>query len=191
MSKKGNKMLIEEKLQQLNDKFYSYIVAIEESLQKKELTDEFFLIDLKEFDNEVIKVLALYHPQGEFLRQIVAYLKITSFLVKIKKSVKSFIKKYDFQNDKIDALYQNAVSSVTTLKLAIKSDAVEDAYSTIISYEKIADEIYKELVIEIKNMDNIEEILKTLNIAKKLERISDNNKTIAKYFLFAKEGIDI
>ncbi|GAB6045247.1 hypothetical protein JCM11957_08450 [Caminibacter profundus] len=184
-------MIIEQKLEELNEKFYSYVLAIEDSLQKKDLTDEFFLIDLKEFDNEVIKVLALYHPQGEFLREAVAYLKITSFLTKIRKSVKAFIKKYDFSNEKIDALYQNALSSITTLKLAIKSETIEDAYSTIISYEKIADEIYKELVLQIKEMDNIDEILKTLNIAKKLERISDSVKTIAKYMLFAKEGIDI
>ncbi len=184
-------MLIEQQLNKLNEKFYGYICAIEESLQKKDLTDEFFLIDLKEFDNEVIKVLALAHPQGEFLRQTIAYLKITSFLYKIKKSVKSFIKKYNFQNDKIDALYQNALSTITTLKLALNSENVEDAYSTIISYEKIADELYKELVADIKNIDNIDEILLTLNIAKKLERISDSTKTIAKYLLFAKEGLDI
>ncbi|WP_457564859.1 PhoU domain-containing protein [Caminibacter sp.] len=184
-------MIIENKINELNEKFYNYICAIEESLQKKDLTDEFFLIDLKEFDNEIIKIIALYHPQGEFLRQAIAYLKITSFLSKIKKSVKSFIKKYDFHNDKIEALYQNALSSITTLKLAAKSDNVEEAYSTIISYEKIADELYKELVLEVKNIENIDEILKMLNIAKKLERISDSIKTIAKYLLFAKEGIDI
>ncbi|WP_456470855.1 PhoU domain-containing protein [Caminibacter sp.] len=184
-------MLIEKKLNELNEKFYLYVSAIEESLQKKDLTDEFFLIDLKEFDNEIIKVLALYHPQGEFLRLAVAYLKITSFLAKIKKSVKAFIKKYNFENEKIDALYQNALSSITTLKLSIKSDNIEDAYSTIISYEKIADEIYKELVLQMKEEENIDMILKTLNIAKKLERISDSVKTIAKYMLFAKEGIDI
>ena len=184
-------MLIEKQLNKLNEMFYNYICAIEEALQKKELTDNFFLIDLKEFDNEIIKVLALSHPQGEFLRQTIAYLKITSFLYKIKKSVKAFIKKYDFQNDKIDALYQNALSSITTLKLAIKSENIEDAYSTIISYEKIADEIYKELVKDIKQLDDIDEILKTLNIAKKLERITDSVKTIAKYMLFAKEGLDI
>ncbi len=184
-------MIIEKKLQNLKEIFYSYISAIEESLQKKELTDEFFLIDLKEFDNEVIKTLALYHPQGEFLREAVAYLKTTSFLAKIKKSVKAFIKKYDIKNAKIDALYQNALSSITTLKLAIKSENIEDAYSTIISYEKIADELYKELVLEIKKSENIEEILKILNIAKKLERISDSAKTIAKYMLFAQEGMDL
>jgi len=184
-------MYIEEKLDELNEKFYKYIQVIEESLQKKELVDEFFFIDLKEFDNEVIKVIALYHPQGELLREAIAFLKISSFLVKIKKSVKAFIKKYDFSNDKIDALYQNALSAITTLKLAIKSDNIEDAYSTIISYEKIADEIYKELVLEIKKIDDIDLILKTLNIAKKLERISDSVKTITKYCLFAKEGIDL
>ena len=145
----------------------------------------------RSFDNEVIKVLALYHPQGEFLREVVAFLKISSFLAKIKKSVKTFIKKNDSHNEKIEALYQNALVSINTLKLAIKGDAIEDAYSTIISYEKIADELYKELVLDIKEKENIDEILKALNIAKKLERISDSVKTIAKYMLFAKEGIDV
>jgi phosphate transport system protein len=184
-------LIIEKKINELNEKFYNYIKAIEESLQKKELTDEFFLIDLKEFDNEVIKVIALYHPQGEFLREAIAFLKITSFLAKIKKSTKGFIKKYKNPNEKIEALYQNALSAITALKLAIKSENIEDAYSNIISYEKIADELYKELVIQIKEIENIDEVLETLNIAKKLERISDSVKTIAKYLLFAKEGIDI
>ena len=181
----------EKALNEINNKFTGYIEAIEESLQKKELTEEFFLIDLKEFDNEVIKFLALFHPQGEFLREVVAYLKISSFLAKIKKSAKSFIKKYDFQNDKIDALYQNALSTISTLKLAVKGDTIEDAYSTIISYEKIADEIYKELVVDMKQKEDIDEILKILKIAKRLERISDSAKTIASYLLFAKEGLEL
>ncbi|AZV46004.1 PhoU family transcriptional regulator [Nautilia sp. PV-1] len=181
----------EQSLQQINNKFVNYITAIEESLQKKEFTEEFFLIDLKEFDNEVIKFLALFHPQGEYLREVVAYLKISSFLAKIKKSTKSFIKKYDFEDEKIDALYQNALSTIDTLKLAVKGDTIEDAYSTIISYEKIADEIYKDLVLEVKQKENVDEILKILNIAKKLERISDSAKTIASYLLFAKEGLEL
>jgi phosphate transport system protein len=181
----------EEGLNNLNQKFLRYIDIIEEALRKKEITEDFYLIDLKEFDNEVIKFLALFHPQGEFLREIVAYLKISPFLAKIKKSAKSFIKKCDFKDPKIDALYQNALSTINTLKLAIKGDTIEDAYSTIISYEKIADELYKELVLEVKEKENIDEILKILNIAKKLERISDSAKTIAMYLLFAKEGIDL
>jgi phosphate transport system protein len=181
----------QEGLNNLNTKFLNYLEALEESLRKKELTEEFYLIDLKEFDNEVIKFLALFHPQGEFLREVVAYLKISSFLAKIKKSTKSFIKKCDFEDSKIEALYQNALATITTLKLAIKGDTIEDAYSTIISYEKIADEIYKEIVLEVKEKENIEEILKFLNIAKKLERISDSAKTIAMYLLFAKEGVDL
>ena len=181
----------EQALNNINQKFINYIDAIEESLEKKELTEEFFLIDLKEFDNEVIKFLALFHPQGEFLREIVAYLKISSFVAKIKKSTKAFTKKYDFKNDKIEALYQNALATIKTLKLAIKGDTIEDAYSTIISYEKIADELYKELLMELKQTDNIDEILRVLNIAKKLERISDSAKTIASYLLFAKEGIEL
>jgi len=181
----------EKALNELNSKFIKYLEAIETSLRDKELNEEFFLIDLKEFDNEVITFLALYHPQGEFLREVVAYLKISSFLSKIKKSTKSFIKKYDFSDPKIDALHQNALSTIEILKLAVKGDTIEDAFSTIVSYEKIADEIYKELIIEVKQKDDIDEILKILNIAKKLERISDNAKTIASYLLYAKEGIEI
>jgi len=181
----------EESLNNINNKFISHIEAIEESLQKKELTEEFFLIDLKEFDNEVIKFLALFHPQGEFLRETIAFLKISSFVAKIKKSTKSFIKKYNFEDEKIEALYQNALSTIDTLKLAVKGDMIEDAYSSIISYEKIADELYKELVIEVKQKNDIDEILKILKIAKRLERISDSAKTIASYLLFAKEGLEL
>jgi len=48
----------------------------------------------------------------------------------------SVIKKYNFQNDKIDALYQNALSSITTLKLAINSDKIEEAlYNYYITFE--------------------------------------------------------
>jgi phosphate transport system protein len=181
----------EEGLNSIQEKFINYIEAIENSLENKELSEEFFLIDLKEFDHEVIKFLALFHPQGEFLREVVAFLKISSFLAKIKKSTKAFIKKYDFQNDKIDALYQNALSTIKTLKSAIKTDNIEDVYSSIISYEKIADEIYKELVMEVKQEENIDEVLKILNVAKRLERISDSAKTIASYLLFAKEGLEL
>jgi len=181
----------EKALNDINVKFVNYIDAIEKSLEKKELNEEFFLIDLKEFDNQVIKFLALFHPQGEYLREVVAYLKISSFLAKIKKSTKAFIKKYDFKNDKIEALHQNALLTIKTLKLAVKGDTIEDAYSTIISYEKIADDLYKELVLEVKSEENIDKILKILNIAKKLERISDSSKTIASYLLFAKEGLEL
>ena len=181
----------EKALEELNSKFIKYLDSIETSLRDKELHEEFFLIDLKEFDNEVITFLALYQPQGEFLREVIAYLKISSFLSKIKKSTKSFIKNYDFNNTKIDALHQNALSTIEILKLAVKGDTIEDAFSTIVSYEKIADEIYKELIIEVKQKENIDEILNILNIAKKLERISDNAKTIASYLLYAKEGIEI
>jgi phosphate transport system protein len=191
--KKRIKMLstFEQSLQEINSKFITYLTAIEESLQKKELTEEFFLIDLKEFDNEVIKFLALFHPQGEFLREVVAYLKISSFLAKIKKSTKAFIKRYNFKDEKIDALYQNALATIDTLKLAVKGNTIEDAYSAIISYEKIADDLYKGLVMEVKQKENIDEILKILNIAKRLERICDSAKTIAAYLLFAKEGLEL
>ncbi len=181
----------EKELDNINKEFYKYVCTIEKSLLNNKLDEDFFLIDLKEFDNKLIKFLALYHPQGEYLRTIIAYLKSSSFLFKIKKSVKNCLKKEIPQNPKINALYQNALTTITTLKVAINSDDIEDAYSSIISYEKIADELYKELLIEVKKIEDIEEVLKLLNIAKKLERISDSTKTIIMYLLFAKEGLDL
>jgi len=184
-------MVIEEKINQLNEKLYSYLDIIEEALQEKHLNDNFFLIDLKEFDNDIIKLIALYHPQGEFLRELAALLKITSLLAKIKNSVKFIIKNYDFNNEKIDELYQNTIISLNALKNAIKSEELEDAYSAIISYEKIAEELYNEYILNLNKHKKIEKTLIELNIAKKLERICDSSKVIIKYLLFAKEGIEL
>ena len=183
---------IEKELLEIQKEFTNYLEAMKTSLAKLEKTEEFFVMDLSEFDKRVIKYIALLHPQGEFLREAVAYLKITSFLAKIAKSIKNIIKRKDELKDaKINALYQNALSTLDTLVLAVKNDAIEDAYSSIISYEKIADELYKELVMEIKKLENIDEILKKLKLVRRLEQISDHTKTIAKYLLFAKEGIDL
>ncbi|WP_024787118.1 MULTISPECIES: PhoU domain-containing protein [unclassified Lebetimonas] len=180
----------EKELNKIEKLFEKTVEILSTTLKEKEIKDDFFLIDLKDLDDEVIKFIALLHPQGEFLREAIAILKITPFLNKIKRSIKYFIKKYDFKNEKIDALHQSAITSLETLKLAIKGDTIEDAYSTIISQEKIADEIYKELFKEIKSKENIDEILKIMNVAKRLERITDSVKTITKYLLFAKEGMD-
>ncbi len=181
----------EKELSKLENKLDKSIEILAKTLKEKEMKDDFFMLDLKEFDEEVIKFIALLHPQGEFLRESIALLKITPFLNKIKKSIKYFIKKYDFKNEKINALHQSAVTSLETLKLAIKGDTVEDAYSGIITQEKIADEIYKELIKEIKTKENMEGVfIKTINVAKRLERITDCVKTIAKYLLFAKEGME-
>jgi len=182
----------QKELQKLNEEFITYLEAMKTSLAKLEKTEEFFIMDLGEFDKKIIRYIALFHPQGEFLRESVALLKITSFLGKISKSIKNVIKRKDELKDaKINALYQNALSTLDTLVLAVKNDAIEDAYSSIISYEKIADELYKDLVIEIKQLNDIELVLKKLKLVRRLEQISDNTKTIAKYLLFAKEGIDI
>ncbi|NPA11159.1 MAG: PhoU family transcriptional regulator [Epsilonproteobacteria bacterium] len=178
-------MEIENELLKLNKKLLHYIETLESSLQNMKINEDFFLIDLKEFDDDVIKILTL-NPKGEYLRETVAYLKISPFIGKIKKSIKSFIKNYNFNDQKIDALYQNAILSLSTLKDTVEKNSIEFSYSSIISYEKIADEIYKELIIEIKEK-NLEEVLKIINVAKKLERISDNVKTIARYLLFVKE----
>jgi phosphate transport system protein len=180
----------EKEINKIEKNFEKTVEILANTLKNKQINDDFFLIDLKELDEEVIKFIALLHPQGEYLREAIAILKITPFLNKIKRSIKYFIKKYDFQNEKIDALYQVALTSLETLKLAIKGDTIEDAYSTIISQEKIADEIYKELFKEIKSKENIDEILKIMNVAKRLERITDSVKTITKYLLFAKEGME-
>jgi phosphate transport system protein len=183
-------MILEDKLNELNEKLYNYVDTIELVLKNRIFNDNFYLIDLKEFDNEIIKLIAIYHPQGEFLRESVALLKISAFLAKIKNSTKYFIKNYDFKNEKIEELVQNAILSVNTIKEALKSEDIEEAFSKAISYEKIAEELFFETLIDIKEK-NSDEIIKTLNIAKKLERISDGAKIITKYILYAKEGVEL
>jgi phosphate transport system protein len=169
-----------------------YVKGLEESLRKREITPIIYEMDLKEMDNRIITFLALYQPQGWLLREIVAYLKIIPFLYKIRKSIKGFLKKGgEVNNPVLDQLYQLSLTALNSLKMGVIAGDIEEVLPSILESEKRADQLYKELVKEVKSMEELEEGLKLLNLAKKLERITDSVKTIAYYLLFAQEGYSL
>jgi phosphate transport system protein len=183
---------MKKELEKLEQEVALYIKTLEESLSTREISEEMLKMDLKEFDNRVIRFLALYQPRGELLREIIAYLKIVPFINKIKKSIRSYLKKrqkYQIENPTIEKLYQNSVEALRSLKMGILAGDIEEVFPVILEYERSADKLYSQLVREVKEMEDIEEGLRLLNLAKKLERITDSVKTIGFYLLFAQEGI--
>jgi phosphate transport system protein len=181
---------MKEELQELERELARFVKGLEESLANRELSEELLKLDLKEFDNRVIRFLALYHPQGALLREIIAYLKIVPFLQKIKKSIKGYLKKgKKVKHPILEELYLNSLEALRQLKMGILAGDVEEVLPALAEHERRADKLYRELVKEVKNLENLEEGLELLSLAKKLERITDNVKTIALYHLFAEEGI--
>jgi len=182
---------VRQELNKLEQKLAKYIDGLEGSLKQKELADILYQLDLKELDNRLITFLALYQPQGWLLREIVAYLKIVPFLHKIRKSIKGYLRGKENSNSALEELYRLSLSALNSLKIGVASGSIEKVMGTILESERKADQLYKELLREVKVTENLDKGLELLNLAKKLERITDSVRTIAYYLLFAQEGYPI
>jgi phosphate transport system protein len=183
-----------ESLTEVTSLVHDYIVALKEALVTGDTPDNLYKMNIHKIDEKVVEILALYQPQGEYLRDVIAYLKLSSFIQKMKKDIESYNKNKDFleENSNITALYNNALSAITDLVDMLETcDDLDIEYASIISKEKIADDLYKELYINMKNSEDTEKALKTLNTAKKLEKLTDNVKTVAHYIIFACQGVEI
>ena len=173
---------------------YDYVKALEETLKNGETSENLYKLDIKKLDEKVVEILALYNPQGEYLRDVIAYLKLSSFLVKLKSNIESFNRKKTKleENPIITALYKNAITSMEYLSVMLENcDNLDVEYANIISQEKIADDLYNELYLSLKDKEETEKVLYILDTAKKLEKITDNAKTIAHYIMFACQGSEI
>lgn len=173
---------------------HDYISALQEALSTSQIPEKLYQMDIKKIDEKVLEILALYQPQGEYLRDVIAYLKLSSFMQKMKKDILSYNKNKVLieENKNITALYNNAVSSLQDLVYMLENcDDLDTEYASIISKEKIADELYKDLYLSIKNDEDTEKTLKTLKTAKKLEKLTDDIKTIAHYLIFACQGVEL
>ena len=183
-----------ESLTEVNKLIYDYISTLEEALISGKTPEKLYKLNILKTDEKIVEILALYQPQGEYLREVIAYLKLSSFMQKIKKDIESYNKnkaKLE-ENSTITALYNNAIASMRDLINMLNScDDLDVYYASIISKEKIADDLYKELYLSMKNSEDTEKTLKTLNTAKKLEKLTDNIKTIAYYLIYACQGVEI
>jgi phosphate transport system protein len=159
-------------------------------------------LKVDEIDNLIIKSLALYSPEARDLRRLVAYLKITSELLRASTNTRSFIKGFLSVCDLIEKtiiseyLIPLEEASLKSLKLTYEMldiedvDELKDKFEEIVVEEHKTDDLYD--AIEEKLLKNnksdykiLNKILKTI---RKMEKIADRSIEIANLLMFYKLG---
>lgn len=154
-------------------------------------------------DNEAIKLVAKYQPEGDMLRTIVANLKITNEIVRIGVGAKVFIKNgveilqtgFNFSpyESEIKSLYKTSIDALKLTHQAYTKEAHRDFVSTIKAKESITDEYYQFLQdsmissVLTKGV-NAKHVFEVLRMMRKLERLADHALNIAVLTEFAIYG---
>ena len=162
-----------------------------------------------EIDQNILKTFALFEPEAVELRELVAYLKITSELVRLSDNIKSFSRRMKGHiNSDVDFTilqeYSNllAKSAFSSIDFAIESLHVKDKEETTNLYRKVCveesktDDLYsileKNIMADLcKNIEKSAESIEILSTMRKLERMADRSVNITKLMLFARKGGEI
>jgi len=162
-----------------------------------------------EIDQNILKTFALFEPEAVELRELVAYLKITSELVRLSDNIKSFSRRMQGHiNSKVDFTvlqeYSNhlAKSAFSSIDFAIESLYIKDKEEITNLYRKVCieesktDDLYsileKNIMADLcKDIENSAKSIKTLSTIRKLERMADRSVNITRLMLFARKGGEI
>jgi len=156
---------------------------------------------INDIDNYIIRILALYSPEARELRRFVAYLKITSAIVRINSNTKSFIKGFLEVCDNLDnhliteyivPLHTSALNALKLTNEMIdidEEDELQDKFNEIVVEEHKTDDLNSLIEEKILNLDEefvvINKLLKTI---RKIEKIADRTREIANLLLYYKVG---
>jgi len=165
--------------------------------------------DANTIDNEVIKTFALFGPEANELRTLVAYLKMTNELVRIADGVKKYARRMKSHtesdcdlkplNNTIIQLHKsslNALQFIYECFTAIETCDIDEVYRKIMVEESKNDDLFgileKEIMTQIMHGDELSiEYVRVLGSLRKLERSCDRSVNIANLMLFAQKGGDI
>jgi phosphate transport system protein len=153
-------------------------------------------------DNLIIKGLALYSPEARDLRRLVAYLKITSELLRASTNTRSFIKGFlsvcnliekEMINEYLIPLEE---ASLKCLKLTYEMidiediDELKDKFEEIVVEEHKTDDLYDAIEEELLKNNQIDYSIlnKVLKTVRKMEKIADRTIEIANLLMFYKLG---
>ncbi len=156
-------------------------------------------------DNKIVLIMAKFSPEAKDLREMIAYLKLTTVLARISTNTKNLIKGLIELEDKnifnhIKSFYipmqEEVIKSLTYLLEMIdneSSDEINDLYNQIIISENKLDDYYEVLQEEIfklagNDLNKYKQYQKLLSSLKKLEKIGDRILIAASLILFAKIG---
>ena len=163
-------------------------------------------VDANKIDNEIIKTFALFGPEADELRLLVAYLKMTNEIDRIGDGLKKYSKRlYEHSKGKCDMnvlshaiiqLHKTTISALQYIAECLKDindcDA-EDVYRKVMVEESKNDDLFslmeKELLTLIIEANEVAvEYVKVLGTLRKLERIADRSVNIASLMLYAQKG---
>lgn len=162
--------------------------------------------DANRIDNEIIKTFALFGPEADELRLLVAYLKMTNEIDRIGDGLKKYSKRLhehciggcdmSVLSNAIVQLHKttiNALQYIIECLNSIESCDAEDIYRKVMVEESKNDDLFsimeKELLNRIIDADDLAvEYVKVLGTLRKLERIGDRTVNIASLMVFAQKG---
>lgn len=159
-------------------------------------------------DNLILKIFALYSPEASDLREMVAFLKITSAIQRIAINEKNYIKNMEVCNayvsDDVKKMIKDSLSinrcTIKALEYAVEmlleledKDRLQELASKIDVENSETDDIYTmiekdALQIMHKEHEINEEILNLLKYIRKNSKIIDRLDDIASRLIFARIG---
>ncbi len=162
--------------------------------------------DANKIDNEIIKTFALFGPEAEELRLLVAYLKMTNELDRIGDGMKKYAKRlqehcnsecdFSILNNVIIQLHKTTLHALSYIVECLDSSELCDAadlYRKVMVEESKNDDLFsimeKELLSLIISSGELSiEYVKILGTLRKLERSGDRAVNIAALLLYAQQG---
>ncbi|MFA6629270.1 MAG: PhoU domain-containing protein [Sulfuricurvum sp.] len=163
-------------------------------------------IDANTIDNEIIKTFALFGPEADELRLLVAYLKMTNEIDRIGDAMKKYSTRLyqhcmggcdmSVLSNAIVQLHKttlNALQYILECLTYMDGCDSDDVYRKVMVEESKNDDLFsimeKELLTLIINSDELSiEYVKVLGTLRKLERIGDRAVNIASLMLYAQKG---
>lgn len=157
-------------------------------------------------DNEIIKTFALFGPEADELRLLVAYLKMTNEIDRIGDGIKKYSKRLQEHcmggcdmsvlTHAIIQLHKTTINALQYILECLNNIDVcdaDDTYRKVMVEESKNDDLFsimeKELLNLIIDADELAvEYVKVLGTLRKLERIGDRTVNIASLMVFAQKG---
>ncbi len=162
--------------------------------------------DANKIDNEIIKTFALFGPEADELRLLVAYLKMTNEIDRIGDGLKKYSKRLhdhcmggcdmSVLTNAIVQLHKttiNALQYISECLHNIDSCDADDTYRKVMVEESKNDDLFSLMEKELLNLiidanELAVEYVRVLGTLRKLERIGDRTVNIASLMLYAQKG---
>jgi phosphate transport system protein len=157
-------------------------------------------------DNEIVKTFALFGPEAQELRGLIAYLKMTNELVRMADGSKKYARRIrehlqsdcdlkPFENV-IAQLHKSVVNALGYIQECVSSMHtcdVEETYRKVMVEESKNDDLFsileKDIMMQISTESDLAgEYVRVLGTLRKLERVCDRAVNVANLLMFEQKG---